>query len=45
MIAMFYEAKSFSYHNLSPWNIGNVKDHSNFSVGWGKGNKEPHWIY
>jgi len=45
MRGMFYEAQSFSYHNLSRWNIENIRYHSKFSIGWGKGNKEPHWIY
>jgi len=43
MRAVFYNASSFSNHNLSSWNVSNVLDHDNFSHGWGSGNTEPNW--
>ena len=43
MNAMFYNAKSFSNQDLSSWNVSKVKEHTQFSVGWGKDNIEPKW--
>jgi surface protein len=43
MSYMFYNASSFSNHDLSGWNVSNVTVHTNFLTGAGSGNIEPNW--
>ncbi len=40
---MFYNASSFSDHDISGWDVSSVTNHTNFSTGWGRGNREPDW--
>jgi surface protein len=43
MSSMFYNASSFSNHDLSGWNVSNVTKHDDFLTGAGSGNIEPVW--
>lgn len=40
---MFFEATSFSKHNLNSWDVSNVTEHIQFGKDWGTGNTEPSW--
>ena len=43
MRIMFQSASSFSNHDLSTWDVGNVTDHTDFMTNAGSGNTEPTW--
>jgi len=38
---MFEEAKAFSNHDLSSWDVSNVKTHKDFCKNWGSNNTPP----
>jgi surface protein len=40
---MFYNASSFSNHDLSDWKVSNVTNHDDFLSDAGSGNIEPNW--
>jgi len=44
MIETFEFAKSFKNHDLSGWNVENVKDHEDFFKDAGENNIEPNWV-
>jgi surface protein len=43
MDRMFYNATSFSNHDLSGWDVRNVTSHEDFLKGAGTGNIKPNW--
>jgi surface protein len=40
---MFYNASSFSNHDLRGWDVSNVTSHDDFLTGAGDNNIEPNW--
>ena len=44
MSSMFILSKSFKNHDLSEWNVKNVKNHDGFIIDAGKNNTEPKWV-